>query len=65
MVKFPAQLTNPAMLMAVGLGPCVNNSAVINHGMDPGPTWKKATNKNTPAKEAPVSHDPPSTVRVI
>lgn len=42
--KFASQLTNTAMAIAVGRGPCENNSAVIIHGIDPGPTAKKTTN---------------------
>lgn len=42
--KFAIQLTSTAMAMALGRGPCENNSAVIIHGMEPGPTAKNTTN---------------------
>lgn len=44
--KFAIQLTNTAIAIALGRGPCENNSAVIIHGMDPGPTAKNTTNAN-------------------
>lgn len=42
--KFAIQLTKTAIAIAVGRGPCENNSAVIIHGIEPGPTAKKTTN---------------------
>lgn len=42
--KFAIQLTSTAMDIAAGRGPWLNNSAVIIHGMGPGPTEKKSTN---------------------
>lgn len=41
--KFAIQLTNTAMDIAAGRGPCENNSAVIIQGIEPGPTAKKTT----------------------
>lgn len=41
--KLASQLTRTAMDMAAGLGPCENSSAVIIHGIDPGPTAKNTT----------------------
>lgn len=41
--KLAIQLTNTAMAMALGRGPCENSSAVISHGIEPGPTAKKTT----------------------
>lgn len=41
--KLAIQLTSTAMDMAAGRGPCENNSAVIIHGMEPGPTAKNTT----------------------
>lgn len=41
--KLAIQLTNTAMAIALGRGPCENSSAVISHGMDPGPTAKNTT----------------------
>ena len=41
--KFDSQLTSTAMDMAAGLGPVEKSSAVIIHGMEPGPTAKKST----------------------
>ena len=41
--KLAIQLTRTAMDMAAGLGPWENSSAVIIHGMDPGPTAKNMT----------------------
>lgn len=38
--KFDIQFMNVATDMAAGLVPCVNNSAVIMNGIDPGPTPK-------------------------
>ena len=35
MIKFESQLAAPAMLVAAGLGPCENNSAIINQGRAP------------------------------
>lgn len=43
-IKFANQLTKTAIAIALGLGPCENNSAVIIHGIEPGPTAKKTTN---------------------
>lgn len=42
--KLESQLTRTAMDMAAGRGPWLNSSAVIIHGMEPGPTAKKTTN---------------------
>ena len=42
--KLDNQLTVDAIDMAAGLGPWLNSSAVIIHGMEPGPTAKKTTN---------------------
>lgn len=42
--KLAIQLTNTAIAIALGLGPCENNSAVIIHGIEPGPTAKNTTN---------------------
>lgn len=44
--KFAIQLTNTAIDMAAGRGPCEKSSAVIIHGMDPGPTAKNFTKHN-------------------
>lgn len=44
--KFAIQLTKTAMAIALGRGPCENSSAVIIHGMEPGPTAKNTTNAN-------------------
>lgn len=44
--KFAIQLTRTAIAMAVGRGPCENSSAVIIHGIEPGPTAKNTTNAN-------------------
>lgn len=41
--KLAIQLTRTAIDMAAGLGPCENSSAVIIHGMEPGPTAKNTT----------------------
>ena len=41
--KFAHQFMRTAMDIAAGRGPCENNSAVIIHGIDPGPTAKKTT----------------------
>lgn len=41
--KFAIQLTNTAIDMAAGRGPCENSSAVIIQGIEPGPTAKKTT----------------------
>lgn len=41
--KFAIQLTKTAIAIAVGRGPCEKSSAVIIHGMEPGPTAKKTT----------------------
>ena len=41
--KLAIQLTNTAMAIALGLGPCENSSAVIIHGIEPGPTAKNTT----------------------
>ena len=41
--KLAHQLTRTAMDIAAGRGPCENSSAVIIHGIDPGPTAKKTT----------------------
>lgn len=45
-IKFAIQLTSTAIDMAAGLGPCENNSAVIIHGIEPGPTAKNTTKFN-------------------
>lgn len=42
--KFAIQFTNTAMAIALGRGPCENSSAVIIHGIEPGPTAKNTTN---------------------
>lgn len=42
-IKLAIQLTRTAIDIAAGLGPCENNSAVIIHGIDPGPTAKNTT----------------------
>lgn len=42
--KFAIQLTSTAIAIALGRGPCENNSAVIIQGIDPGPTAKNTTN---------------------
>ena len=42
--KFAIQLTSTAMAMALGLGPWEKSSAVIIHGIEPGPTAKNTTN---------------------
>lgn len=44
--KLAIQLTNTAMDMAAGLGPCENSSAVIIQGMEPGPMAKNLTKHN-------------------
>lgn len=44
--KLALQFTNTAIAMALGRGPCEKSSAVIIHGMDPGPTAKNTTNAN-------------------
>lgn len=41
--KLDSQLTRTAIDMAAGLGPWLNSSAVIIHGMEPGPTAKNKT----------------------
>lgn len=41
--KLAIQLTRTAIDIAAGLGPWENSSAVIIHGMDPGPTAKNTT----------------------
>lgn len=41
--KFAIQLTSTAIDMAAGRGPCENSSAVIIHGMEPGPRAKNTT----------------------
>ena len=41
--KLALQLTRTATDIAAGLGPWLNNSAVIIHGIEPGPTAKKTT----------------------
>lgn len=41
--KLAIQFTSTAIAMALGLGPCENNSAVIIQGIEPGPTAKKTT----------------------
>lgn len=41
--KLAIQLTSTAIAMALGRGPCEKSSAVIIHGMDPGPTAKNTT----------------------
>ncbi len=33
--KLDNQFADPAMLVAAGLGPCENNSAIINQGIGP------------------------------
>lgn len=45
--KLAIQLTSTAMAIALGRGPCENSSAVIIHGMEPGPTAKNTTNAST------------------
>uniref|UniRef100_T1GRK2 Uncharacterized protein n=1 Tax=Megaselia scalaris TaxID=36166 RepID=T1GRK2_MEGSC len=50
-VKFAIQLTRTAMAMALGLGPCENNSAVIIHGIEPGPRAKNITKAKTETTE--------------
>lgn len=42
-MKLAIQLTNTAIAIALGLGPCENSSAVISQGIDPGPTAKNTT----------------------
>lgn len=42
--KLAIQLINTAIDIAAGRGPCEKSSAVIIHGIDPGPTAKKTTN---------------------
>lgn len=49
--KFASQLTKTAMAIAVGRGPCENNSAVIIQGIEPGPTAKNTTNANVETTE--------------
>lgn len=44
--KLAIQLTKTAIDIAAGLGPCENNSAVIIHGIEPGPTAKNTTKLN-------------------
>jgi hypothetical protein len=34
-MKLDSQFADPAMLVAAGLGPCANNSAIMNQGMGP------------------------------
>lgn len=41
--KFAIQLTSTAIAIAVGRGPWEKSSAVIIHGMEPGPTAKNTT----------------------
>ena len=41
--KFVNQFTNTAILIAAGRGPWENSSAVIIHGIEPGPIAKKTT----------------------
>lgn len=42
-MKFANQLTKTAMAIALGRGPCENSSAVMSHGIEPGPTAKNTT----------------------
>lgn len=42
--KLAIQLTNTAMAIALGRGPCEKSSAVIIQGIEPGPTAKNTTN---------------------
>jgi len=49
--KLAIQLTHTAMDMAAGRGPCENSSAVIIHGMEPGPTAKNTTKPSVEATE--------------
>lgn len=42
--KLATQLMSTAMDIAAGLGPWLKSSAVIIHGMEPGPTAKNTTN---------------------
>lgn len=45
--KLAIQLMSTAMDMAAGRGPWENSSAVIIHGIEPGPTAKKTTKLST------------------
>lgn len=49
--KFASQFTNTAIAIAVGRGPCENNSAVIIQGIDPGPTAKNTTKASVDATD--------------
>lgn len=49
--KFAIQLTKTAIDIAAGLGPCENSSAVIIHGMLPGPIAKNLTKHNVETTE--------------
>ena len=42
--KLASQFTSTAMDIAAGLGPWLKSSAVINQGIEPGPTAKNTTN---------------------
>jgi len=42
--KLATQFMSTAMDIAAGRGPCLKSSAVIIHGMEPGPTAKNTTN---------------------
>jgi len=42
--KLATQLMSTAMDIAAGRGPWLKSSAVIIHGIDPGPTAKNTTN---------------------
>lgn len=42
-MKLAIQLTNTAIAIALGRGPCEKSSAVISQGMEPGPTAKNTT----------------------
>lgn len=42
--KFAIQLTSTAIAIALGRGPWEKSSAVIIHGIEPGPTAKNTTN---------------------
>ena len=55
--KLALQLTRTATDIAAGLGPWLNNSAVIIHGIEPGPTAKKTTQNNTETTASHQIHD--------
>lgn len=49
--KLANQLTSTAIAIALGRGPCENNSAVIIHGIEPGPVAKNTTKPRVEATD--------------